>query len=162
MRPWIGRGEVSFLYRTEAGRIDRPTWIRGAIPLAVALGALTTLWLALAPFVARDPGQRTFFDPFAVAASLYLIVYAFAAIFIAVSWVNLTAKRLRDRGRATPVGLAGLFPLLALCAGALHWLQPRIADFPRWPVWIGDAVVIACFAWTLADCADLFRAQRRP
>lgn len=158
---WVRRGEFATLYRTERGRIDRQAWVRGAVPLAALLALLTLGWSALAPFASRGPGERAFFDPLAIAANLYLVLYTFAAVLIAVSWVNLSAKRFRDRGRPSPVGLAGLFPLLALLAGSIHWLRPRAADIvPVWLVFAGDALALAALAWTVAECLDLLAVAR--
>ena len=125
----MGRpSQFAFLFRTEQGRIDRQTWHYGAGLLALPLVVLTGLWLALAPYANRSLDQRAFADPRTFASYAYLVVYAFAVLLIAVCYVNLSAKRFRDRGRPAPVGLAGLLPFVALCDGAARWLQPRVAE----------------------------------
>ena len=58
---------------------------------------------------------------------VYLLLYAFAVLFIGISLYNLSAKRLR--ARKLPTGLAGLVPLAALFSGAAHWLQPRVGEY---------------------------------
>jgi uncharacterized BrkB/YihY/UPF0761 family membrane protein len=66
--------------------------------------------------------------------------------------VNLSAKRFRDLGRAAPVALAGLAPLVALVVGAVHWLQPRVAEvMPRLWVWGADAALVAVIGWTIYE-----------
>lgn len=146
------RERIAFLYRTDQGRIDRATWARGAAGLVGALIPLTLIWLALAPYAAHDLANSPLFVPQTVAAYAYLIVYAIAVLLICASWVNLSAKRFRDRERPAPLGLAGLLPLAALLAGAAHWLQPRVAEvMPRWYVTIFDIVLVAITLWTLLE-----------
>jgi uncharacterized membrane protein YhaH (DUF805 family) len=149
-------GEFAHLFRTEEGRVDRAVWSRAASFLAAIFVATTGVWIAIAPFARRGLDGRGFFDPQAFVVNLYLLAYAFVVILLAISWVNLGAKRFRDRGLAPPVGLAGIFPLLALFDGAFHWLQPRLGGvFSASWLYVGDALVVAAFAWTLAMCCDL-------
>lgn len=155
----VERKTFAFLYKTEQGVIDARTWSRAAIPPAALFFATTVLWLVLRPFASRGLDQRALFDPLSLAVSVYVLLYSLCAILIGICWVNLTAKRFRDLGRAPPVGLAGLVPLLALFDGALRWLQPRAADvLPGWMVFCGDAVVAAALVWTVIECAGLRRS----
>ena len=48
-----------FLFRTDAGRIDRPTWWRGTVLLAGPLVLATLGWIALAPWAHRGLDERT-------------------------------------------------------------------------------------------------------
>ncbi len=142
----------AFLYRTETGRIDRPVWWRGFWQLAVPLIVLTIGWFLLAPYAQRDIAQQdALIAPATLAAYIYLLLYTFAVILIAISFYNLSAKRFRDHGR--PGSLAGLVPLFALIAGAAHWLQPRVSDsIPIWIVYILDAVLVVAIVATLYEC----------
>lgn len=115
---------LRFLYRSEEGVIDRRVWWLGVAPLASVLVLLNLGWRALAPYAGRGLDERAFLDPLTLAAYVYLLVMAFATILIAVCFVVLSMKRLRDRGR--PPGLAGALPLAALLAGAGAWLEPQV------------------------------------
>ncbi|MDE2364515.1 MAG: hypothetical protein KGM42_17700 [Hyphomicrobiales bacterium] len=145
-----------FLYRSDKGTIDRARWSAAAAPLA-AIFVVTTFFVSVAlPYSNRPLTERALFDPATFAANAYIIVYAFLLLLLAICWVNLGAKRFRDRGRPAPLGLAGLLPLAALVAGAAAWLQPRVAeDMPRWTVWGCDAIVIVIALWTIAELFDL-------
>lgn len=138
-----------FLFRSDAGMIDAPTWRFHAAWLAALTATLVGVWLLLSPYAHRDLKTSAFLAPMTILAYSYLIVFAFAVLLIAVSFTNLSAKRLRERG--LPAGLAGLVPLLALCAGAAHWLQPQVPDvIAVWYV-VGLDVLLACtVAWTVA------------
>lgn len=141
---------LRFLFRTDEGTIGRGEWRRGAAILAVALAAFAAGWRFLAPYANRGLDQRGFIDPLTIVTYVYLIVYAFAAILIAVCYVNLSAKRLRARGLAP--GLGGLLPLAALFAGAAHWLQPRVADtMPFWIVVLCDLALVGALAWSILE-----------
>ena len=131
------------------------------MPLVGIFVAASALWPFARPYAARSLDERAFFDPLAIAANLYLLLYGLAVILLAISWVNLSAKRFRDRDRVPPVGLAGLLPLVVVLDGALRWLQPQIADaLPRPWVFAGDAAVVVALAWTVAECADLFNQAK--
>lgn len=143
---------IRFLFRSEQGRIDRETWIYGAGALLAVLAPLTLIWLALEPYTAHDLAKTPFFAPKTVAAYAYLIFYSFVVLLIAISFVNLSAKRFRDRGRTPPLGLASLAPLAALLAGAAHFAQPRLPEvLARWHVWGVDALLISVVAWTVYE-----------
>lgn len=143
---------IRFLYRTEQGRIDRATWLKGAGALAAILAPFFLIWLALAPYTDHDLARDPFFAPMTAAAYAFVILYSFVILLVAVSYVNLSAKRFRDLGRAAPVALAGLAPLVALVVGATHWLQPRVAEvMPRFWVWGADALLVAVIVWTLYE-----------
>lgn len=143
---------IRFLYRSEQGRIDRETWRRGALALLAVLAPFTLIWLALAPYTAHDLATTPFFAPATIAAYAYLILYSFVVLLIAVSFVNLSAKRFRDRGRAPPLGLASLAPLAALLAGAMHFVQPRLPEvFAGWHVWGVDVLLLGVVAWTVYE-----------
>ena len=115
---------LRFLYRSEEGVIDRRVWWLGVAPLASVLVLLNLGWRVLAPYAGRGLDERAFLDPLTLAAYIYLLVMAFATILIAVCFVILSMKRLRDRGR--PPGLAGALPLAALLAAAGAWLEPQV------------------------------------
>lgn len=143
---------IRFLYRTDQGRIDRATWRRGAGALLAVLIPFTLIWLALEPYTTHDLSKTPFFAPETAAAYAYVIFYAFVVMLVAVSFINLSAKRFRDRGLAPPLGLASIAPLCALFAGAAHFLQPRVAEvMSRWYVWGVDAVLIAAVIWTIYE-----------
>lgn len=141
---------IRFLYRTEQGRIDRAGWLKGAGALAAAITPFFLLWLVLSPYTDHDlaRGDR-FFVPMTAVAYAFVILYSFVILLVAVSYVNLSAKRFRDLGRAAPVALAGIAPLAALIVGAVHWLQPRVAEvMPIYWVWGADAALVAVIGWT--------------
>ncbi len=145
----IDAERIRFLYRTEQGRIDRATWLKGAGALAAVLAPFYLAWLALSPYTEHDLAKDPFFVPMTVAAYAFVIVFAFIIVLVAVSYVNLSAKRFRDLGWEWPVALAGLPPLAALIDGATRWLQPRVAEvMPVYWVWGVDIVLAAAVAWT--------------
>jgi uncharacterized membrane protein YhaH (DUF805 family) len=151
-----------FLYRTEQGRIDRAQWIAGSAPLSMLFLIGTALLVAVLPYANRPLAERAFYDPLTFATNFYILVYAAGLILVGISWVNLAAKRFRDRGRPAPLGLAGLLPLAALAAGAAHWLQPRVAEvMPRWSVWGCDVILLAVAAWTMLELFDVIAEPRR-
>ena len=140
-----------FLFRTDQGEIDAPTWRRGAAFLLAILVVATIVWRLLAPFARHDLDTMPFLQPMVIVTYVYLVVYSFAVILTAVCYTNLTAKRLRARHR--PAGLAGLLPLLLLLAGAAHWLQPRMGDdMPAAMTFVFDACVVAALIWIVVDC----------
>ena len=137
-----------FLFRSDAGVIDAPTWRFHAAWLAALTAGLSGLWLLLSPFAHRDLRTSTFLAPMTIVAYTYLIVFAFAVLIISISFTNLSAKRLR--GRSLPTGLAGSVPLLALFVGAAHWLQPQVPDVVSiWYVVSLDILLAAVVAWTV-------------
>ena len=141
-----------FLYRSDQGRIDSLTWLRGVRALALVLVPFGLIWMVLSPYADHDITSTPFFVPLTVLAYAFAIFYAFVVLIVAVSYVNLSAKRFRDRGRAPALGLAGLAPFAALFAGAAHWLQPRVAEaMARGWVWGADAILIGVALWTLYE-----------
>lgn len=155
--------DFRFLYRTDKGRIDRAGWLRAAAPLALSFALTTAIMLAVLPWANRPLSERAFFDPAALAANTYIIAYAALTILTGISWVNLGAKRFRDRGRPAPLGLAGLLPLAMLVAGAAAWLQPRVAEvMPRATVWACEAALVVVAIWTLAELLDVGRRSDSP
>ncbi|WP_457796000.1 DUF805 domain-containing protein [Methylocystis sp. S23] len=150
---------IRFLYRTEQGRIDRATWAKGAGALAAAIAPFMLVWIFLSPYTAHDLATDPFFAPMTAVAYAFVLLYAFAILLAAVSYVNLSAKRFRDLGREWPVALAGLAPLFALVAGATHWLQPRVAEvMPVYWVWGVDAALAGVIGWTVFELG--FRESR--
>ena len=150
-----------FLYRTDKGRIDRAGWFRAAAPLAVSFVVTTAIMLALLPWANRPLTERAFFDPAAFAANSYILAYAALTLLTAISWVNLGAKRFRDRGRPAPLGLAGLLPLAMLVAGAADWLQPRVAEvMPRAMVWACEGLLVVVAIWTFLEMFDVLAKGR--
>jgi uncharacterized membrane protein YhaH (DUF805 family) len=139
-----------FLFRSDQGRIDTRTWWQGSAGLAAILVVLTAIWLYLLPSAHRDLGTTPFLAWWTLAAYVYLLLYAFAVLLIAICHTNLSAKRWRDRGR--PASLAGLLPLAALVSGAAHWLQPRVAEFiPYWYVLGTDLLLAGIVVWTVTE-----------
>jgi uncharacterized membrane protein YhaH (DUF805 family) len=155
----MNEGSVHFLFRSDEGRIGAPVWRRNALYLAAITAVLTAGWRVAAPYTHHDLKTQAFFAPLTIAAYVYLLLYAFAVIFLAISFTNLSAKRLRDRGE--PTGLGGLVPLLALFAGAAHWLQPQVSDvISIWYVVGLDALFIAAALWAIVDLG--FREGAQP
>jgi uncharacterized membrane protein YhaH (DUF805 family) len=144
---------IRFLYRTEQGRIDRATWLKGAGALAGVIAPFFLIWLVLSPYTDHDLSRGDpFFAPMTAVAYGFVLLYAFVILLVAVSYVNLSAKRFRALGHRAPVALAGLAPLVALIVGATHWLQPRVMEvMPRFWVWGVDAVLVAVVAWTIYE-----------
>ena len=146
-----------FLFRTEIGAIDAPTWRRHAGWLAALLAVMTVLWLLLRPYAHHDLAKSAFIAPMTILAFAYLIVFSFAVLLIAISFTMLSMKRFRDRGE--PTGLAGLVPLLALFAGSLHFIQPQAPDvISAWYLVAIDTGLVAAIVWTIVDCG--FRPGR--
>jgi uncharacterized membrane protein YhaH (DUF805 family) len=141
-----------FLYRSDQGRIDSITWLRGVRPLALALVPFALIWTLLAPYTDHDIATSPFFVPQTALAYAFAILYAFVVLLVAVSYVNLSAKRFRDLGHSPALGLASLAPFVALIAGAAHWLQPRVAEaMARGWVWGADALLLGVVLWTLYE-----------
>ena len=148
----IDSERIRFLYRSDQGRIDPVTWLRGVRTLALVLVPFALIWLFLAPYTDHDITTSPFFVPQTALAYAFAILYAFVVLLIAVSYVNLSAKRFRDRGLSPALGFASLAPFAALIAGAAHWLQPRVAEaMTRGWVWGADAVFIGVVLWTLYE-----------
>lgn len=144
------RDGLNFLYRTDQGTLSRAAWWSGLAPLASLLLVMTAIWRLVAPWGQRGLDERAFLDPLTAISYIYLLVYTFAIILIAVCYTNLSAKRFRARGRIG--GLAGLLPLAALLSGAAHWLYPRVADaMPYWPIAAIDIAAIAVLVWHIVD-----------
>ncbi len=151
-------GRTYFLFRSDQGVIDAPTWRRHSGWLVLLAVVLTGIWHELAPYAHHDLRTTAFLAPMTIVAFAYLIVFAFAVIFIAISFYNLSAKRLRARG--LPTGLAGLVPLGALLAGAASWLQPQVPDvISVWYVLGLDLLLVAATIWTAVDLG--FRVEHR-
>lgn len=137
-----------FGFRTDQGRIDARTWRQGTLFLGVPLAVLTLIWWLVAPLTRHDLARMPFLAWGTVAAFVYLLIYAFAVLLIAICHYNLSAKRWRDRGWRFPGALAGLLPLAALISGAVHWLQPQAAEvISSWYVTGADAALTAILIW---------------
>lgn len=149
----VTRQGLRFLFRTDEGEIGAPAWWSGVAILTSILAPLTLGWLALQPFAHRKLDERAFLDPMTIVAYVYVLIFALIVMLCAVSYTNLSAKRLRARGwRTSPAGLAALLPLAALIAGAAHWLYPRIADVTPWAlVAMCDFALIAVALWHMID-----------
>ncbi len=147
-----------FGFRTDEGRVDAWTWRQGIGLLAAIFMALTAAWVAVLPYAHRElnPGS-SLFDLKTFLAFVYLLCYAFAVLFIGISFYNLSAKRLRARN--LPTGLAGLVPLAALFSGAAHWLQPRVSEHLSYWYVVGlDALLVGAIVWTVLELG--FREPR--
>lgn len=139
-----------FLFRADQGLLNRRDWWRGVAILALPLVLLTLGWQFLAPYANRGLDQRKLVDAMTILTFVYLMIFAFAVILIAVCFVTVTTKRLRARGR--PTGLAGLLPLAALIAGAAHWLQPRVSESMPWAIVVAcDFALLAVALWCIVD-----------
>ena len=147
----MGRQRFFFLFRTDKGRVDRGTWLRATAPLA-GLAMLATLgWILLRPYAHHDLATTRFLAPMTIAAYVYLLLYAFAVILLAVCEYNLSAKRFRDRGR--PAALAGVLPASLLLGAALIWFIPR--SFGAVPEWVGPAVLVVLVLIALWNLVEL-------
>jgi cytochrome bd-type quinol oxidase subunit 2 len=139
---------LSFLYRTDQGVIDRDTWRRGAAALVAIAAPLTLIWAALQPYTVHDLAKSRLFDPLILFAYTYLMVYAAVVLLLAISFVNLSAKRFRDKGATSPLALASLLPLAAFFAGAAHVWPSLSGPVPGWFVYPFDALALAVAGWT--------------
>lgn len=150
MAGFLSAGNLRFLFRTDQGRISKRAWWAGVGVLAIPLILLTVGWALLAPYANRTLDERALVDPLTLVAYVYLVVFAFALIVMAISFVMLSMKRLRDRGK--PPSLAGLPPLAVLIAAASHWLQPRVADvMGRGWIFAGDALLVCVIGWAIYE-----------
>ncbi len=141
---------MRFLFRTDQGRIGAKTWWAGSLGLAAILAVLTAVDVLLMPYRQHDLAKTPFFDGAVIAAYVYVIVYVFALILIAICFYNLSAKRWRDR--AKPAALAGLLPFVALLAGAAHWLYPQMnGEVPAWSLIAIDAAFVIILIWTVIE-----------
>ena len=149
-----------FLFREDNGVIDAATWRFHVGWLALLLVALTLVLLPLQPFTHHDLATTPFIAPMTILAYGYAILYGFAVLLIAISYVMLSIKRLRDRGK--PTGLAGLVPLLALLAGSLHFLRPQVPDsISIWYAVALDALLAIVLVATVIELGVRPTASRR-
>jgi hypothetical protein len=146
----FNRATVHFLFQNYEGTVDRRTWRFGTLVLAAILASLTLIWILIAPATHRDLSKPHFLDIAALGAFVYLAIFAFAVILIAVSWTNLSAKRFRALGQ--PAALAAALPFAALVGGAAHWFQPRASDIvPGWALILVDVAMAAVAVWSLYE-----------
>lgn len=144
------RSRIYFLFRSDAGQIDAATWRRGTLLLVGIFAVLTIGWHLIQPYADHDLNTTLLFTIAILFANLYRLLYGFALIMILISYYNLSAKRWRDIGK--PAALAGLLPLLASIAGALHWLEPRVApDMPHLIPVTADIALAAIFIWNVVE-----------
>ncbi len=141
-----------FLFREDAGRIDRETWAKYAGAMAGLVFALSLPWLWLRGHIVHDLAKDAFFDPKIFAAYFYAILYGFALMFLGVSYMNLSSKRFRALGWPNSLGLASLVPLIAFLTGALRLmpiLSSENADLsPTWAIWGAEALFLGVAGWT--------------
>jgi hypothetical protein len=136
-----------FLYRTDKGSIDRATWWKGTVPLAVIAVAATALWLVVRPYTHDALNQK---PAMALMAYLYLLIFAFGTLLLLVCEYNLSAKRFFARG--LPRALAAVFPLSLLLAGACDWYIPRSnGALPGWSIWLVLIVVAGVVIWNVIE-----------
>jgi uncharacterized membrane protein YhaH (DUF805 family) len=151
----------SFLFRTDEGRIDAPTWRRNAALLVAIFAVLTVIWIFVEPFAAHDLAREPLFSLSVLAANLYRLVYGIAGILLLISYYNLSAKRWRDIG--LPAALAGLLPFLVCVVAALHWLATRlVGEIPHFAVVIADIIVFVTLIWNVLELGGLILPHRRP
>ncbi|WP_158811154.1 hypothetical protein [Beijerinckia sp. L45] len=144
------RERAHFLFQAEDGAIDAPTWRRHAGWMAAALVGTTVIWRLLAPYAHHDLATSAFLAPMTILAFVYLLVFSFFVLLLAISFYFLSAKRLRDRGE--PTALAGLLPFLALVSGSLHFIQPQVPDvIAIWYVIGVDILLAAVGVWMIVD-----------
>ena len=154
------RARVRFLFQNYEGTINRRTWRSGTLVLAAILVPLTIIWLLVAPATHRDLSKPELLDGEALGAFVFLVIFAFAVILIAVSWTNLSAKRFRALGR--PAALAAALPFAALLGGAAHWFQPHAADiFPGWALIFIDIALAAIALWSFYELGLANPIRRR-
>jgi uncharacterized membrane protein YhaH (DUF805 family) len=144
------RSRIYFLFRSDTGRIDAAIWWRGTFLLVGIFAVLTIGWHLVQPYADHDLNTTLLFTIVILFANLYRLLYGFALILILISYYNLSAKRWRDIGR--PAALAGLLPFLACIAGALHWLEPRVApEMPHVVPVAADVALAAIFIWSVVE-----------
>lgn len=145
----FGGHDFGFLFRRDEGVVEQPVWWAGVAALALPLGLMSLVWALIGGAAHREfTPTMQLFDARTGFAYLYLLVFAAAILLIAISYYNLSAKRLR--ARHLPPGLAGLLPLAALLTGAMHWMAPRIGDaLPGWSVLAVDLAMLAVVAWNV-------------
>ena len=142
--------DFRFLFRQDKGRISAATWCRYAARIFAILVPMYGLWLLLSPYAFHDLSKTPLFAPMTALAYAYALVFAFVTIFATISYINLSAKRFRDRGRPSPLGLASLAPLAAFLAGAAHFFQGLVEGVvPRWQVYPFDAAFVIVAGWTI-------------
>ena len=148
-----------FLFRSDRGRIGRAVWWRGTIPLAVVAGLGTLGWVWLRRFTIHDLSKTALIDVPTLVAYVYLAVFSFAVILIAICEYNLSAKRFRDRGR-TPA-LAAVLPLTFFLAGAIIWSVPNsFGELPPWTVSVASVAVAGVLIWNIVELG--FGPSREP
>ncbi len=145
------RQRFFFLFRSDRGRVDRATWLRNTVPLALLAGVGTLGWVWLSPYAHHDLATTQFLAPLTIVAYVYLLIYAFAVILLAVCEYNLSAKRFRDRGR--PAALAGILPASLLLGSAVIWFIPL--SFGSIPDWVGPVVLSLLVAVALWNVVEL-------
>jgi len=145
---------AGFLFRTDRGRIDAKTWIVGSLWLGGIFAPMTAVAFLSRPYMKHDLAASPFFAWSVIAAYVYIVIYVFALILIAICFYNLSAKRWRDRGK--PSAFAGLLPFFALLAGAIHWLYPQMdGEIPIWSVIAADGIFLALLIWTIVELGFL-------
>ncbi len=93
---WPSSERIRFLFRADQGRVDRDVWRRAALGLLAFIAPFIGVGLLLAPYTEHDLAKSPLFVPMTALAYAYLIFFAFVAMLVAISFVNLSAKRFRD------------------------------------------------------------------
>jgi hypothetical protein len=139
-----------FLFRTDKGTVSRDVWWFGTTLISTIVLSFQIVWLLVSPYATSDLSQRGLFDAAALGVYSFLIVYAFVAFLSGVCWYNLSAKRFRDRGLAP--SFAGLPMVLALLAGAAHWLAPRMPEMvPAFVPSTLDIALVLVILWCVFE-----------
>ena len=112
----------------------------------------------ISPWTQRDLARQGLFDIKAIAAFVYLLVFAMLALLTQVSQYNLSAKRFRANHAP---GWAGVWPLAAFAAGAAFWAQPNLFGLmPAFAPWLFLLTALAAFAVEFCDSGACARTER--
>jgi uncharacterized membrane protein YhaH (DUF805 family) len=148
------RSRAYFLFRADAGKIDAATWWPSTLLLVGIFAVLTIAWHLLQPYADHDLNTTPIMAIGILIANIYRLLYGFAVILILISHYNLSAKRWRDIGR--PAALAGLLPVLACIAGAMHWLEPRVDPaMPHALPLAVDVILTLTLVWNVVELGGL-------
>ncbi|MGE0627198.1 MAG: DUF805 domain-containing protein [Hyphomicrobiaceae bacterium] len=136
----------------------------GRLPFAAAfVGVGLAAWLAIVGAFAALPWMASVLAPRGINAAFALnAIWLAAGVLATWSFIALTAKRLRDRGRWPWWGALSILPLAALTLAndaiflvSRHFMVPALAQHAI--LVIAGAIGI----WVLAECLILPAARPR-